>query len=56
MWITKSEVGYYTIYYCPQCKRQRYWHTINKNVYKCARCELKMNYDFRESRLCFKNY
>ena len=47
MWKSKSEtvngnLCFYTAYYCPQCKKQRIWHTIDYNVWKCDYCGLKM--------------
>ena len=51
MWKVKTEVGYYTITYCPMCKVQRCFHTIDYNVYQCGVCELKMTYNYKKNRL-----
>ena len=51
MWKVKTEVGYYTVTYCPVCKRQTTFHTIDYNVYKCDICNLKMTYNYKKDRL-----
>ena len=51
MWITKTEKGYYTIYYCPMCKKQRTYYSINKNLWKCSTCNLIMKYNYKTKKL-----
>lgn len=51
MWKNKSEVGYHTVYYCPSCRSQKTFHTVNWNLWKCAKCNLKMLYDINKDRL-----
>lgn len=52
MWKTQSDISYYTVYYCPKCRRQGTWHTINKSLWRCDRCGLVMRYDERKDRMC----
>ena len=47
MWKSPSETPkgkfcWYMVYYCPRCKRQMTWHTINHNLWKCDMCGLEM--------------
>ena len=65
MWKVKTEVGYYTVYFCPKCKHQRTWHTIfyykfylkeirkmmEDFIMKCDICGLNMKYDYKTGRL-----
>ena len=51
MWKVKTECGYYTVYFCPQCKRQTTFHTVDYNVYKCDICNLQMIYNDKTDRL-----
>jgi len=51
MWKTKTTTGYYTITYCPLCKRQTTFHTVGYNVYMCDICNLKMTYDYKKNGL-----
>jgi len=51
MWISKSEPGWYTVYYCPRCKQQRVWNTIRTSIFKCGCCGLLVRYVAREGRL-----
>lgn len=45
MWISMSDSGWYTVYYCPKCRRQMTWHTIRNSIFKCDMCGLLMRYD-----------
>lgn len=56
MWKKPSETAngdfcWYTVYYCPKCKKQRTWHTINKNLWKCDICGLVMKYRYKDKKL-----
>ena len=54
MWMTKSDPGYYTVYYCPVCKRQMTWHSVNRNIWKCDMCGLEMVYKYSDGKLHLK--
>jgi len=44
-WQVKSGKGYYTVMYCPRCKKQMTWHTIAFNIWKCDMCSLLLTHD-----------
>ena len=44
MWITYGNPSSYTVHYCPQCKKQRVWNSIARDLFKCSACGLKMRY------------
>jgi ribosomal protein L37AE/L43A len=41
-----SEFCWYTVNYCPRCKKQRVWNTKNEKMFlwKCSYCDLIMKY------------
>jgi len=51
VWMTKTDLGFHTVYYCPQCKNQRSMHTINHNVWKCEYCGLELIYHYKDGKL-----
>ena len=50
MWMNKTDDGYYTVHYCPWCKLQRFFKTIN-GLWLCDRCGNKMKYNQRDGKL-----
>lgn len=51
MWKVKTNKGYYTVTFCPMCRKQRTFHTVGYNVFQCDVCKLKMYYDYKGDRL-----
>ena len=50
-WKTESDKGYYTVYYCPKCERQRTIHTTTYPYWECDHCHQRMIYDFESDEL-----
>ena len=51
IWISKCDPtdqnskSYYTVYYCPRCKRQMTFHSQPDALWHCDRCDFKYRFN-----------